>query len=230
MIELFECVPMMAKISKKQCAYNRKQMDDHGGERLADARCRKCAGLGVAVTIDPEEIIVMATMKNKACKLVGEGCTSLAWKAGYCWKHHPDHVANKKEACEVKQAIRDIHKKAPAIIADASDPKKVEAMAAAARVAAHVEAAAVVQVKEIVQASASVCEECGEWPCQCVSVQPVMVSGALEIANIDYIAFLRQLHDEHLEAVVSRLSQALTPYDRAKLYLSACDAITGLGR
>jgi len=53
----------------------------------------------------------MAT-KNKPCLLASDGCKAFAWKQGYCWKHHPDHVANKAAACADKQAIRDIHKAA----------------------------------------------------------------------------------------------------------------------
>jgi hypothetical protein len=77
---------------------------------MRDVRCNGCPGLGEPTEINVEKIIDMAINKNKPCIKVTEGCKALAWKQGYCWKHHPDHVANKKAACADKQAIRDIHK------------------------------------------------------------------------------------------------------------------------
>ena len=111
MIELFECLPMSAKISLKQCAHNRKQADDHRTGKMADIRCVGCAGLGESTIIDSGEI-----MANKHCS--EKGCDTVSWKQGFCWKHHPDHVANKKAACADKQAIRDIHKAALVQIED----------------------------------------------------------------------------------------------------------------
>lgn len=50
-----------------------------------------------------------------------------------------------------------------------------------------------------------------------------------EITNIDYMAFLRQKYDERFGSGVSRMNQARTPYERAQIYLSECDAIIGMG-
>jgi hypothetical protein len=79
---------------------------------MRDVRCNGCPGLGEPTEINVEEITEMATNKNKPCVKVAEGCKALAWKQGFCWKHHPDHVANKKAACVDKQEIRNIHKAA----------------------------------------------------------------------------------------------------------------------
>ena len=53
----------------------------------------------------------MATKrKHKPCQLADEGCTAHSWKGGYCWKHHPENIANNKAACADKAEIRKIHK------------------------------------------------------------------------------------------------------------------------
>jgi excinuclease UvrABC ATPase subunit len=121
---LYECKPMMAKISKAQCMRNRSQRDDHGSNKMADARCKSCAGVGEPTKIDTQEIIETAT-KNKPCKMASEGCKAFSWKAGYCWKHHPDHVANKKAACADKQIIRDIHKAAEPVVTFTDDQVRI---------------------------------------------------------------------------------------------------------
>jgi hypothetical protein len=62
-----------------------------------------------------------------------------------------------------------------------------------------------------------------------VDVKPVMVSGAEEIRNIDYMAFMRQKFDEKFEEWATELNTARTPYERAQRFLDQCDAIIGLG-
>lgn len=199
MIELFECGPMMAKISRKQCEHNRKQCDDHSGGRMADARCKGCAGLGAALIINPEGIMAKRCCSEKSCSTV-------SWKGGFCWKHHPDHLANKKAACADKQAIRDIHK------------KELQS------VTTIIEQAARVQVPEIV-----LCDECGNEPCLCVAAEPMFTLDVQEITNIDYIAFLRQKAEERFEEAVSRLNKTRTPEEHARVYLVELSAYTGIG-
>ena len=109
-LQLYECKPMNARISKAQCKTNRTMTDNLSIGIMKDARCKGCPGLGEPTLIDLEEITEMATNKNKPCVKADDGCKALAWKQGYCWKHHPDHMANKKAACADKQATRDIHK------------------------------------------------------------------------------------------------------------------------
>lgn len=36
----------------------------------------------------------------------------MSWKSGYCWKHHPEHISNKKASREDKAEIAKIHKEA----------------------------------------------------------------------------------------------------------------------
>lgn len=203
MIELFECGPMMAKISRKQCEHNRKQCDDHSGGRMADARCKGCAGLGAAIIINPEGIMAAK------CKVVG--CTKAVQKQGMCKAH--------LNGSEPRKSVF----KSPRV-ADASDTGKVAVMADAARVIAHIEQAARVQVPEIV-----LCDECGNEPCLCVAAEPMFTLDVQEITNIDYIAFLRQKAEERFEAAVSRLNKTRTPEEHARVYLVELSAYTGIG-
>lgn len=113
-LTLYECKPMDARISEKQCKKNRAMQDNPAIGIMKDSRCKGCAGLGEPTKINVEEI-AMGT-KGKSC--IADGCTTASWKHGYCWKHHPDHAANKKYACADKQAIRDIHKAAVVTFTD----------------------------------------------------------------------------------------------------------------
>ena len=94
-LTLYDCTPMDARISQAQCKKNRGMSDNLAIGIMKDHRCKGCPGLGEPTTIALEG--VMGT-KNKPC--VSEGCTRASWMGGFCWKHHPDHVANKAAALQ----------------------------------------------------------------------------------------------------------------------------------
>jgi len=64
MIELFECVPLSARISQAQCKINRARQDDHKTGTFAVIACKGCKGLGSSTVIDIEEVVVA-----KQCKV-----------------------------------------------------------------------------------------------------------------------------------------------------------------
>ncbi len=89
-MELFRCERMSATISRKQCDINRKG-------RAAGPRvplivpcfaCAGCPGLGVAITIEPEEVI-MASI----CKILGCGKQAQHGKDGMCRRHFTESRA-----------------------------------------------------------------------------------------------------------------------------------------
>lgn len=170
MIELFECIPMNARISHKQCEYNRRQRDDHAGGKMADARCKACPGLGKSIKIELEE----QSMAN-ICKV--DGCTKHVQRSGKCKAHLN---GSEPRASVFKNA-----------------PKGINAA----------EVLPEYQVKEV----------------------DVVLPELDEITNIDYLAYMRQQFDQKFEEFATDLNSARTPYERAKFYLSQCDAIIGLG-
>lgn len=58
---------------------------------------------------------------------------------------------------------------------------------------------------------------------------PAPVVSVDEITSLDYIAYLRQILDDKLEAMISQLNSASNPRQRAEFYISMCDAAEGLG-
>lgn len=71
MIELFECVPLSARISRIQCKINRTRQNDHKTGMFAVIACKGCKGLGSSTIIDLEEVVVA-----KQCKV--DGCNKLS--------------------------------------------------------------------------------------------------------------------------------------------------------
>lgn len=79
MIELFECIPLAARISKRQCETNRKRVDNHMTGTFALAACKGCRGLGAAVDIDVEV--------GEMALCIIKGCTKKAQIQGQCKSH-----------------------------------------------------------------------------------------------------------------------------------------------
>lgn len=74
MIELFDCIPMNARITQAQCEKNRTRKDNVMIDVLYDARCSKCAGL-----------IKSEVSAMPICKV--DGCTKHVQKLGKCKAH-----------------------------------------------------------------------------------------------------------------------------------------------
>lgn len=105
---------MMARISKRQCEYNRSLRDDHRNGKLADARCNGCKGLGKSIVVSEED--VMST--GKLCKV--EGCTRHAQSGrdGMC----KSHFANKPPRVIKKHAAFHAPVVEPAVLAAVHPP------------------------------------------------------------------------------------------------------------
>ena len=80
----YRCEPMNALISKEQCKTNRHMKDNLTIGVLKDWRCKSCAGLGEAVSINVGGLVDMSTKK---CSI--DGCKSLAQGGcgGMCKAH-----------------------------------------------------------------------------------------------------------------------------------------------
>jgi hypothetical protein len=158
-LELFRCDRLSASISRKQCEINRKgkPQSPRSPEIKVCFACEGCPGLGSEITVDPEEIMA------SRCKI--DNCTKLAQhgKNGMCCTHFAaskplaagkeqpaTKPAKHKQTCTVAGCTKAAQHGKDGMCKRHHTAAMLEAgMDPVGRVIEHIELAAAVQVKEV---------------------------------------------------------------------------------